>query len=80
MKLIFICIGKSEEQTQHGVSLYSYKFAIKKVSDEPLVQKTFADLVVKTFEQSHYKIGTEYTVLISDTLTLVTGLNKAGQN
>lgn len=80
MKMTFICTGKSEEASNVGRNMFSYKFTAKKVSDDPVTQGLFSDLIIKSFEPSHFKVGTEYTVLISDLLTLATGLNKAGTN
>lgn len=72
MKITFKCIKKEEDVNGAGI-IYGYRFGVKSVSQDLNVQRTFGDLYIKSVEPLHFKPGKEYTVLVSDLLTLDVG-------
>ena len=65
MKITFICLEKKESSGSHGGPLYSYKFGVKKVSDNMAIQRTAGEFSIHSIEPLHYKYKEEVEIIIS---------------
>ena len=84
MKLKFKLLKREEEKliaNVNGVAIkhpaYTYRFGMVKTSDDPYVQRVFGEFVVRSVEPLHFRVDTDYDVIVSDTLTII---NKLGGN
>jgi hypothetical protein len=68
MKLAMICTKREED-----VNGFVYHFGVKTISKDFNVQRIGGDLHIRTIDPSHFKVGMEYTIHISELLTVSVG-------